>query len=83
MLRNVTMAKQPNDGLKYLQHYPRLRKWINQCVACQALGHKPEMPLQIGPGVAAQNLRRYFKALGLNATGLCEQCADTLQANAE
>lgn len=77
------MARQPNDGLQYLQDYPRLRKWINQCVTCQALGYKPDMPLQIGPGAAAQNLRRYFKPMALNAMRLCEQCASTSQAERE
>lgn len=69
------MARTRNDGLLYLQQYPRLRKWINQCVMCQRLGYNPAMPEQIGPGVAAQNLRRFFPKMSLNAVALCEQCA--------
>jgi hypothetical protein len=68
------VSKQPDDGLLYLQAYPRLQKWINQCVGCQRNGYKPEMPEQIGPGVVAQNLRRFFPKMGLNDVGLCEQC---------
>jgi hypothetical protein len=64
------------DGLLYLKMYPELRrKWINQCVCCQHVGHKPELPEEIYPGGAAQNLRRYFRPLALDARGLCEQCA--------
>jgi hypothetical protein len=79
----MSRRKQSDDGLAYLQQYPRLRKWINQCVTCQAIGLKPEMPVQIGPGVAAENLRRVFRDLRLNATGQCEQCDKPREANAE
>jgi hypothetical protein len=72
------MTTQPNDGLLYLQDYPRLRKWINQCVGYQRLGHKPELPAQVGVGVAAQNLRRYFPEMAVDSAGLCEQCAAAL-----
>lgn len=65
------MTTQPNDGLLYLQDYPRLRKWINQCVACQRLGYKPEMSNHR----AADNIRKYFSELGLDAAGMCNQCA--------
>jgi hypothetical protein len=68
------MPKQRNDGLLYLQQYPRLKKWINQCAVCQRLGRKAEMPDEIEPGVAARNLRRYFTEMSLDAIGRCEQC---------
>ena len=74
------MVKQHNEGLLYLQDYPRLRKWINQCVACQRLGYRPDMPKDLGPGVAAQNLRRFFPEMDVNAAGLCEQCAAASRA---
>lgn len=74
------MTKHKNEGLLYLRGYPQLRKWINQCVACQRLGYKPEMPQQIGVGVAAKNLRRFFPEMGINEAGLCEQCASARQA---
>ncbi len=62
-------------GNEYLTMYPKLRRrWINQCVACQAQGYKPEMPKDIHPGIAAQNLRHYFRPLGVDENGLCDQC---------
>ena len=73
------MTSQTNDGLLYLKGYPRLRKnWINQCVGCQQLGHKPDLPKQLGEGVAAQNLRKYFPEMAVDGAGLCEQCAESL-----
>ena len=76
------MTTQPNDGLLYLRDYPRLRKWINQCTACQRLGHKPELPEQLGKGVAARNLRRYFPEMAVDSAGFCEQCAAALRRRA-
>jgi hypothetical protein len=61
-------------GNDYLTMYPKLRRWINQCVACQAQGHKPEMPKDIYPGMAAQNLRYYFRPLAVDENGFCDQC---------
>ena len=72
------MAKERNDGLLYLRDYPQLRKWMNQCVACQRLGYKPEMPDEITPGFGAKNLRRYFAELEVNEVGLCSQCASAI-----
>jgi hypothetical protein len=58
----------------YLTRYPRLRRWIRQCVACQRQGYGSDLPKQIGIGVAAQTLRRYFSPLELDERGLCEEC---------
>ena len=58
----------PRDGDDYLTMYPDLRRWINQCVACQSQGYKPSMPDE------HTNLRKYFQPLSLNEAGLCEQC---------
>ena len=66
------------DGDLYLRMYPQLEKWLNQCLACQRRGYKPELPSQIHPGVAAQHLREYFDELPLNQDGLCHQCAKHL-----
>lgn len=64
-----------DNGASYLQMYPKLWKWMNRCLSCGHLGHKPELPEQLGETVAAYNLRRYFPELALNQHGLCEQCA--------
>ena len=63
------------DGDEYLEMYPRFRKWINQCIACNTKGYKPEMPANDASRFNGQYLRRYFKPLSVNEVGLCEQCA--------
>jgi hypothetical protein len=68
------MTTQPNDGLLYLDMYPRLRKWMNQCAACQRLGHKPELPESLEKSMAAKNLRSYFPEMAIDESGLCEHC---------
>ena len=62
-------------GEDYLRSYPKLEKWMNRCVSCGHVGHKPQLPERIGEGMAAQNLRSFFPPLMLNADGQCEQCA--------
>ena len=71
------MTTHRDDGLLYLDTYPWLGKWINQCVACQRLGYRPELPEK---HVAARNLRSYFPELALNDQGLCDQCAAAFDA---
>ena len=69
-----------NEGEEYLQMYRKqAERWMNQCVACQRKGHKPDMPDSIYPGVLASNLRRYFEPLELDEAGLCEQCRESVQ----
>ena len=63
-----------NEGEAYLAQYPRLRRWIHQCVACQRVGYRSDLPEQIGISVAAQNIRRYFEQLDLDDRGFCEEC---------
>lgn len=59
-----------SEGEVYLEMYPYLRrKWMNQCVACQIIGYKPELPLE-----EWLNLSKYFNSLSLNHIGLCEVC---------
>ena len=65
-----------NKRLKYLNLYPvETGRWMNRCVACRRLGHKPEMPERIPPGFVAEKLRSLFQPLPLNERGLCEMCA--------
>ncbi|MFF5400251.1 hypothetical protein ACFY5J_22545 [Peribacillus butanolivorans] len=59
--------------------YPELRKWINQCDACNDIGYKPEVPLELSTyggetSAVAKNLRKFFKELPLNEIGLCDVC---------
>lgn len=62
--------KNENDGIQYIQKYPHLKKWINQCVCCQATGYKPDMPKHD----AAYNIKKFFKPLAINELGLCDVC---------
>jgi len=63
------------DKEQYRKQYPQCEKWLQQCLICQTEGYKPEMPKQIGIGLLAQNVRKYYDELPLNEIGLCEACA--------
>ena len=68
----------------YLQKHPKLWKWMNVCIGCNATGYKPELPEQLAGGPLsyhlwwrnsyAQQLRFYFHPLPVDEHGLCEQC---------
>ena len=62
------MTTEPNDGLLYLQMYPHLRKWINQCVACQQLGYNPQMLAELDRPIA---LKKLATLLSSNAVRRC------------
>jgi hypothetical protein len=78
-----TMMQDRDEGDLYLRTYPETRKWMNQCAACQCVGYKPELPDVTtrrtpegeGATMIADNLRRYFAPLALDATGFCEMCS--------
>jgi hypothetical protein len=61
----------------YLKMYPKLKRWLNQCVGCRREGYRPEMPARIYPGVGvhADHLRTLFGPLNLDDRGLCDQCS--------
>ncbi|OUS70282.1 hypothetical protein B1748_29030 [Paenibacillus sp. MY03] len=67
-------------GEEYLKMYPSLMKWINQCIACQSIGYKPDLPHElatydgINMSAAAANLRRFFKPMSVDEIGLCDTC---------
>lgn len=67
--------KRQRDIDMYTEMYPRARRWLNQCVACQRTGYKPDLPEQIGQGVMASHLREYYQPLALDESGLCDMCA--------
>jgi hypothetical protein len=73
------MRMKAAKGEEYLQMYPeRTGRWMNQCVACQRKGYKPDMPDDIYPGYLARNLRKYFEPLDVDESGMCEPCRDAL-----
>jgi len=43
------------------------------------VGHKPELPEQLGKGRAAHNLRKYFPEMTVNDSGLREQCSAAMR----
>lgn len=76
--------KKENKGEKYIDTFPNLRKWINECVCCHRKGYKPELPETISIVEGAQDvfyLKKYFKPLSINEQGLCEVCEKILNKN--
>lgn len=63
------------EALEYLKSYPTLKKWVCQCVGCQLIGYKEELPEDIYPGMAAQSIRKLFRPLKIDEYGLCEECS--------
>ena len=35
------------EGEEYINAFPRLKKWINECLCCHEKGYKPSMPDKI------------------------------------
>jgi hypothetical protein len=67
-------------GDSYLQEFPDLVRWLNVCSRCGARGYKPELPANIypHPNIAANELRKHFAPLALNAEGVCSECEAAL-----
>jgi hypothetical protein len=63
------------DNKRFLQLNPQVRKWLNRCILCGAVGYKPHMPARIGRGMGAYNVRRRFRQLSVNRQGICSECA--------
>ena len=74
------MNRKRSDADQYLEQYPDLHRWLNVCLACGMRGYKPDLPENIYRhfNVAADHLRRFFRPLRLNDTGLCNVCARAL-----
>lgn len=68
---------------EYLQAYPGLLKWVNQCLACRRRGLDPETPRQIFPWATAADLHlpKMFDELQLGESGLCETCEDAINGS--
>ena len=64
-------------GEEYLDLYPKLHKWINECVSCHVKGYNPNMPEEIypHPSFASNNIRSLFKPLELDENSLCKDCS--------
>lgn len=62
------------NGEYFLTQNPKLEKWINRCLSCNAVGYKPEMPERLRDIETRGWLRRYFRPLPVDKCGLCESC---------
>ncbi|MBE5731017.1 MAG: hypothetical protein E7350_03620 [Clostridiales bacterium] len=73
--------KKYNKGDEYINAFPKLKKWINECLCCHTKGYKPSMPEKITiveGSLEVYYIKKYFKPLSLNQDGLCPQCAKVL-----
>lgn len=81
------MQYNKNDGLNYIKSYPKLKKWINECIVCGSVGYKPELPEKLTSNLGngefqtfgADNIRSYFQPLAVNELGICEECQKMLK----
>lgn len=67
-----------NEAEVYLQMYPKLLKWINECPACHAKGYNPNMPEHIGDEdlvAAGRNIRKMLRPLEVDDLGFCLTCS--------
>ena len=73
--------KRNNKGEEYINAFPKLKKWINECLCCHEKGYSPFMPEKITTvdgSLEVYYIKKYFKPLPLNQEGLCTQCEKIL-----
>lgn len=72
------------EGDAYLDAYPEMRRWINECTTCHDRGWNPSLPDRLTARASggeitiggAHTLRRYFpRPLTLDEHGRCPVCA--------
>ncbi len=71
------MVKRVDRGQEYIDHFPKLKKWINECSCCHRKGYDPDMPekITIVEGSAeVYFIKKYFKPFSINKNGLCSVC---------
>ncbi len=74
----IALKYNENRGEKYINAFPRFKKWINECICCHSKGYDPSMPSNIGgeqKNLGTYYIKKYFNPLSINKDGLCEQCA--------
>jgi hypothetical protein len=66
----------------WLNAFPGVRKFLNQCVICQELGYDPAK-IKKKQGIHFQkNLKKFFRPLEINGIGICADCAKREDVNA-
>ena len=68
------MKDDPKDIEWHLDN-PKTRKWVVQCVICQDVGYKPDVPHQF---FGKSHLEKFFQPLNLNEINVCEKCESFL-----
>ena len=70
-----------NEGEEYLKKFPKLNKWINECICCHNKGYNPNIPDQISKegSLSVYYIKKYFKPLKINEEHLCENCEKLLK----
>ena len=66
-----------SKGEQYINKFPALKKWINECVCCHKKGYSPDLPEKISVvegSLEVYYIKKYFQPLHLNKYGLCEIC---------
>lgn len=75
------MIKKHDQGEEYINKFPKLKKWINECLCCHKKGYNPSMPAKItvvDSSLETYYVKKYFKPLSVNKDGICEQCQKIL-----
>ena len=56
-----------NKGESYINCYPRLKKWINECVACHRKGYSPSIPGRINDTAKIEYIKKCAWCKSYNA----------------
>ena len=70
-----------NKGDLYIEKFPKLKKWINECNCCHTTGYDPNMPDKITViegSLEVYYIKKYYKPLFISKDGLCETCEKIL-----
>lgn len=73
--------KTKSSGQEYLDSFPKLKKWINECICCHRQGYKPDMPEQISVvegSLHGYMIKKYYSPLSLDENEYCEICANLM-----
>ena len=74
-MKQQRRTKQQEIDIEWHLDDPRTRKWIVQCVICQAMGYPPDAPKNF---FGREHLVAYFQPLDLNEAGICVDCQQAL-----
>ena len=68
------IVKTGRNKSKWLNAFPRFRKFLNQCVVCQEIGYDP-IKLKAKKGLGFQkHAREFFHPLEVDEAGICTEC---------